>query len=194
MIATLMAWLGGKLAAPLAAALAVLFAAAFLWQSARIGGLPLLGGGLKSEVAALRGELAARDLAEAKAEAALLAARQRLAAKGEAAAAAQAAAQARTETQIQTVIEKVPVYVSEKTSAACVIPWGFVRLFDAAASGAGLADVRDRIAPGQPDDAASDVTLSALATLLAADFGIARQNAGQLERLETAVGPAGADE
>jgi hypothetical protein len=43
--------------------------------------------------------------------------------------------------------------------------------------------------PGQPDDAASDVKLSEIAALLAANFGIARQNAGQLEDLEKAVPP-----
>jgi len=108
-------------------------------------------------------------------------------AKGAAQAAAHAVQQARTQTQIQAVIEKVPVYVSEKASAACVVPWGFVRLFDAAASGADLDAVRAAIAPGQPDDAASDVTLSEAVALLATDLGIARDNADQLTRLEAAV-------
>ena len=44
-------------------------------------------------------------------------------------------------------------------------------------------------APGQPDDTASDVKLSAAVALLAADLGIARQNAVQLEHLEKAVTP-----
>jgi hypothetical protein len=83
----------------------------------------------------------------------------------------------------------VPAYVSEKASAACVVPWGLVRLFDAAASGADPDDVGAAIAPGQPDDAASDVTLPALAALLAADLGIARENAGQLSHLQAAVRP-----
>ncbi len=38
-----------------------------------------------------------------------------------------------------------------------------------------------------PDDAASDVKLSEIVALIAADFGIARQNAGQLEHLQKAV-------
>ena len=189
MFASLVSWLGGRLAVPVAGALAVLFAGAFLWQSARINGMPFVGGGLKAEIAALRQQIAVGDLAAARAQAAALLARQQLAAKGEAAAAAHAAAQIRTETQIQTVIEKVPVYVSAKASDACIVPIGFVRLFDAAASGAGLADVRDRIAPGVPDDAASDVTLPEIAALLAANFGIARQNASQLEHLENAASP-----
>ena len=191
MFATILAWLGGRLAGPVAAACALLLAAAVLWQTARIDGVPLLGGGLKAQVAGLQAQLAARDLSDARAQAALLAARQQLAAKAEAAAAVQAAAQIKTETQIQTVIREVPTYVTEKAAAACVVPWGFVRLFDAAASGAALADVRDRIAPGQPDDAASGLGLPEVAALLAGDFGAARQNAGQLEQLEKAVAAGG---
>ena len=82
----------------------------------------------------------------------------------------------------------MPVNVSTKSNSACVVPLGAVRLLDAAASGADLRDVAAAIAPGQPDDAASDVTLSETVALLAADLGIARQNAGQLEGLERASG------
>jgi hypothetical protein len=66
-----------------------------------------------------------------------------------------------------------------------------VRLLDAAASGADTGDVAAAIAPGQPDDAASDVKLSEIAALLAGNLGVARQNAGQLAGLERAAGPAG---
>jgi hypothetical protein len=178
-------WLGGRIGG----ICALLFALAFAWQTARIDGLPLLGGGLKAEIAALQGERAARDLKDARAQAALLQARQQMAARSEAEAGAHAAQQVRTETQIRTVIQKVPVYVSEKAAAACVVPWGLVRLLDAAASGADPADLRARIAPGQPDDAASDVGLPEIAALLAADLGIARENAQQLEHLEKALAP-----
>jgi hypothetical protein len=44
-------------------------------------------------------------------------------------------------------------------------------------------------APGQPDDAASDVKLSEAVALLAADLGIARRNADQLTHLQKAVQP-----
>ncbi|HEY4078920.1 MAG TPA: hypothetical protein VGM26_18470 [Rhizomicrobium sp.] len=70
-----------------------------------------------------------------------------------------------------------------------MLPWGAIRLLDAAASGAGLDDVAAAIAPGQPDDAASTVKLSDAVALLAADLGIARQNADQLTHLEKAVQP-----
>ncbi len=187
MFAAFLAGLGSRIAGPLAAACACLFAAAALWQTARIDGVPLLGGGFKAQVAALTAQSAARDLADAKAQAAALQLRAQQAARGEAAAQAHASAQARTQAQIQTVIEKVPVYVSQKAASACVVPWGLVRLFDAAASGADPDDVRARVAPGQPDDAASDVGLPEIAALLAGNFGVARQNAGQLEQLREAV-------
>jgi hypothetical protein len=185
MIAAVLSWLGGKLGG----FCALVFALGLAWQTARIDGVPLLGGGLKARVVALTGEIAARDLKDAQSEAALLRARQQGIAQGQVQARAHAAQQARTETQIQTVTEKVPVYVSAKSDAACILPWGFVRLLDAAASGADPDLVRAAIAPGQPDDAASGIALSEALTLLAADLGIARENAGQLEHLEKAVGP-----
>lgn len=183
MPASLFSWLGGKFGG----CCALLFALGLAWQTARIDGWPLFGGGLKAEVAALRGDRAARDLKDAKTQAALLQARAALTAQGRAQARAHAARQARTETQIRTVIEKVPIYVDAKSDAACILPWGFVRLLDAAASGADPDTVRAAIAPGRPDDAASDVTLSEAVALLAADLGIARDNADRLTRLQAAA-------
>lgn len=188
MLTTILSWLGGRIAAPVASACALLLAAALAWQTARIDGLPLIGGGLNVEVAGLQQRLAARDLAQAKAEAAALQARSYLA-DAQAAIARNAAARDQAiQAQIQTVIREVPKRVDAK-SDLCPVPWGLVRLLDAAASGADPGDVAARIAPGQPDDAASDVKLSEIAALLAGNFGAARQNAGQLEALEKAVGP-----
>jgi hypothetical protein len=181
----MVSWLGGRIGG----ICALLFALGLLWQTVRIEGLPLLGGGLKTEIAALKSGIAARDLTDAQAQVALSRARQQMTAKGDIEAGAHATEQIKTEAQIRTVIQKVPVYVSPKAAAACVVPWGLVRLFDAAASGADPAGLRDRIAPGQPDDAASDVGLPEIAALLAADLGIARENAQQLEHLEKALAP-----
>lgn len=191
MLATILSWLGGKLAGPVAAALAMVFAAGLAWQTLRIEGLPLVGGGFKAEVAALNGKLAADALAQAKAEAAALVARQAQIAAGEAASRDHAVTQAATESQIQTIIREVPTYVTPKAAAACVLPWGFVRLLDAAAGGADPAAASAAIAPGQLDDAASDVTLPEALALLAADLGVARQNADQLTALEKAVAAQG---
>ena len=187
MIAALWGWLTGNAAGPMPSALALLLAAGLIGQTVRIDGLPLVGGGFKAEIGGLQQQLAARDLADAKARADALAARQKWIAAGEAEARAHLAASAATGRQIETIVEKVPVYVGEKSNAACVVPWGAVRLLDAAASGAGLDAVSTAIAPGQPDDAASDVTLSEAVALLATDLGIARDNADQLIRLEAAV-------
>ena len=119
---------------PLATACAIVFAGLFLWQSGRIDGWPLIGGGLRAEIAGLTQQMTARQLDEARAQAAALAARQVLAAAGQAQAGDQARTQAATETQIRTIIQKVPVYVSAKSDSVCAVSWGAVRLLDAAAS------------------------------------------------------------
>jgi hypothetical protein len=79
---------------------------------------------------------------------------------------------------------EIPHVVSQEADAACPVPWGFVRLWDAFSTGADLDSVRTRVAPGQPDDAKSDVTLSEIATL----FGTAAErfhlNADKLNRLQ----------
>ncbi|HVV29129.1 MAG TPA: hypothetical protein VHC40_14295 [Rhizomicrobium sp.] len=183
----LLDWLAGKAAAPLAGLCALGLAAALLWQTARIDGWPFAGGGFKAQVAALQQQIAARDLAAARAQAAALQARQEASDAANVQARAHAAGDLAIQNQIQTVMQKVPVYVDDKSDAGCVLPWGAVRLLDAAAGGAGLDDVAARIAPGQPDGAPSDVKLSEAVALLARDLGIARQNAGQLEHLEKAV-------
>jgi len=181
----IVSWLGARMAPLAAAVLALLLA----WQSARINGWPFVGGGLKAQVSALRLQLAARDVEAAKTQAAMLAARQKLADAAQDAAADHARRDQAIQRQIQSVIREVPTHVSVQSDAGCVVPWGVVRLLDAAASGAGLDDVAAAIAPGQPDDAASDVKLSQAVALLAADLGIARQNAQQLTSLQQAVSP-----
>jgi len=178
------------LSARVPAALALLLAALLFWQSARIEGVPFLGGGFKARIAALERKRDAHALADARAEAARLQAAAAQAARGEAQARAHLAESRAADVQIQTVIREVPVYVSAKADAACSLSWGAVRLLDAAASGADPAYVRDRVAPGQPDDAPSDVALSEAVALLAANLGAARLNAGQLEHLRRALAPA----
>jgi len=59
----IVSWLGARLAPMIACVLAVLLA----WQSARIDGWPLVGGGLKAQMSGLRLQLAARDADAAKA-------------------------------------------------------------------------------------------------------------------------------
>jgi hypothetical protein len=76
---------------------------------------------------------------------------------------------ARIETVTKVLIRKVPVYVTAKADAACVVPRGFVRVFDAA--GRGEAEVPG--SSGGPDDAASGVPLSAVLSTVVANDGVA---------------------
>ena len=78
---------------------------------------------------------------------------------------------------------KVPFYVTKEADAACPVPWGFVRLWDAFTTGSELDTVRARIAPGQPDDARSDVTLSEIVALYGTAAERAHQNASQLNHV-----------
>ena len=177
-MSALLDWIAGRAALPLALAAALLLGGGLAWQSVRIDGLPLLGGGLKAQIASLQAAVAARDLTAARAQAAMLAAAQARAAAGQTQAMLAAREAQVIQTQTETLIRKVPVHVPVQSDRGCIVPWGAVRLLDAAASGASLDDAAARIAPGQPDDAASDVALSEAVALLAQDFGIARANGG----------------
>src|SRR5579872_2455412 len=78
------------------------------------------------------------------------------------AAAEQQQAKIRERTQILT--REVTKYVPVEVDRGVGVPWGFVRVLDAAASGA--ADpAAIPVGAGQSDTAASDVTLSEIATL-----------------------------
>jgi hypothetical protein len=171
------------------AALVLLLAALLVWQSVRIEGLPLLGGGLKAQIVQLEKMRDAHALADAQDATARLMAQRARDDHARRHAQDHLAMERATQTQIQTVIREVPVYVSAASDAKCVLPWGAVRLLDAAASGADPTQLRDHVAPGQPDDAASDVELSEMVALLAANLGTARRNADQLMHLQRALTP-----
>lgn len=80
--------------------------------------------------------------------------------------------QVQIQTVTRTLIEKVPTYVTAKADAGCVVPVGFVRLHDAAASGspASLSS-----ASGGPVEAPSGVALSAVTGTIAWNYGEALQ-------------------
>lgn len=90
--------------------------------------------------------------------------------------------QARLAQKTITLIRKVPTYVTAKADAVGCIPWGVVRVLDAAIAGVEPATLPTPA--GQPDDACSDVTASEAASVLAEDIGAANQNAEQLNALE----------
>lgn len=70
-------------------------------------------------------------------------------------------AQAQIRTVYKTLIQEVPVHVDQKAVADCVVPVGFVRLFNAGANGLDVSAVPDPA--GRPDDAPSGVGLDTVA-------------------------------
>jgi hypothetical protein len=98
---------------------------------------------------------------------------------------AEAQAQQKIEYRTRTLIREVPKYVTREADAAAVIPWGFVRVFDAAASGSDPAAIA--YGPAQSDDAASDVKLSEIAAMFAENAGACHANAEQLTQLQAVV-------
>lgn len=79
-------------------------------------------------------------------------------------------AKAQIEYRTKLLVKEVPVYVTPAADDRCVIPTGFVRLHDAAASGgaAGLPG-----AASGPLDAPSGVELSAVGSTLVVNYGAA---------------------
>jgi hypothetical protein len=78
-------------------------------------------------------------------------------------------AQDHVRTVTRTLIQKVPDYVSPTADAGFPLPWGFVRLHDAAVAGVDLSAAT--AGPGGPDDAPSDVAASSAAAVIVANYG-----------------------
>lgn len=76
----------------------------------------------------------------------------------------------RIQTRTVTLIKEVPTYVTPAADDRCIVPVGFVRLHDAAASASELP-----AASGGPLDAPSGVDLSAVASVVAENYGTAFQ-------------------
>jgi hypothetical protein len=90
--------------------------------------------------------------------------------------------QDRVRTVTRTLIEKVPTYVSATTDAHYPLPWGFVRLHDAAAVGDDLSATA--AGPSGPDDAPSDVRTSEAAAIVAANYGACHADQSRLAELQ----------
>lgn len=71
-------------------------------------------------------------------------------------------------TEYRTIIERIPVYVTQEADRAVDVPVGFVRLHDAAAQGSAAA-LPD--SPREPADAPSGVALSTVAGTVASNYG-----------------------
>jgi hypothetical protein len=79
-----------------------------------------------------------------------------------------------------TQIVEVPRYVTPKSAARCVVPRGFVRLHDSAASGLPAVS----LAAGQSDDDATGLGLTAVAGAVTANYGVCRAIRRQLIDLQ----------
>ena len=84
------------------------------------------------------------------------------------------------QTITQTIIKEVPKYVTVKANAHCVIPYGAVRVLDAAARGVPLVPSP----AGQSNDVSSGASLDTVVGDVAADLGTARQIRQQLIDLQ----------
>ncbi len=78
-----------------------------------------------------------------------------------------------------TIIKEIPRYVTAQADAACTVPVGFVRLHDAAATGA-LFDPH----PGGIDASPSGLALSAVASTVTGNYTTSHANAEQLSELQ----------
>ncbi|VVE71610.1 hypothetical protein PAN31117_04112 [Pandoraea anapnoica] len=76
-----------------------------------------------------------------------------------------------------TIIQKVPVYVTAQADAACTVPVGFVRLHDTAAANTALDD------PSDSDARPSGVALSAVATTVADNYTAYHELAARFDAL-----------
>jgi hypothetical protein len=120
--------------------------------------------------------------AEVRAEHTAVKTVQRQAAASQAIAVADQRAQDHVRTVTKTLIQKVPVYVTATTDARFPLPWGFVRLHDAAASGDDLSAAA--ASPGRPDDVASDVAASEAAGVIVENYGACRADQTRLAALQ----------
>lgn len=85
-------------------------------------------------------------------------------------------------TRTITQIKEVPIYVTPKADAACVVNAGFVQLHDSAAREPSAAAIPD--AAGQSPDGPSGVALSEVAATVVANYGTYYQTRAQLIALQ----------
>ena len=124
------------------------------------------------------------DAAQARSQAIQIAAASQKAQDGVALAATVKEAQAQTQiiTKTITVTKEIPRYVTVHEDAITCLPVGLARILRAAADGSDPSALV--LAPGQSDDACSDVTSTEVAGWFSAYAGAARANAEQLNALE----------
>ncbi len=101
----------------------------------------------------------------------------------------EATAQQTLETKAVTAVNEVPIYVPQKlvlaAGAQSCIPYGFVRVLDAAALGRSAADLP--LPSSQPADSCAPIDADALAKNIVANYYAAQENAEQLNALISVV-------
>lgn len=97
----------------------------------------------------------------------------------------EAQAQAKIVTKTITLTKEIPVYVTPHQDAVVCVPVGLARFMRAAASGADPAAVE--LAPGQSNDACSDLTATEVAGWVSDFAGAAQGNTEQLTALQAWV-------
>lgn len=88
----------------------------------------------------------------------------------------------RIEGATRTIVKEVPRYVTVEADRACPVPVGFVRVHDAAATGADGVPADPTAA--DPDATAEGVALSDVAATVVDNYGACRANAEQLIALQ----------
>ncbi len=84
--------------------------------------------------------------------------------------------------QTVTLTKEIPIYVKDTSSCVTI---GLVRVFDAAAQGVDPATLD--LDPGELNDTCAPITATTLASSVAVNYGLARQNAAQLGALQQYV-------
>lgn len=93
----------------------------------------------------------------------------------------EASAQTRIVTRTQTIVKEVPANVTPVQDARTCVSYGLVRLHDAAALGVDPGTLP--LPAGKSPDDCTSLKASDLATGIVGNYGVARQNAEQLDAL-----------
>lgn len=82
-----------------------------------------------------------------------------------------------------TLIQQVPTYVSEQDNAACVLPYGVIRLHNAAANQVSITNTERTYA------SPSGIALSTFASAVTSNYSRCHENSEQLIALQKLVAP-----
>jgi hypothetical protein len=101
---------------------------------------------------------------------------------------AEAAKQKQIVTRTVTLTKEVPVYVTAQQDASTCVSYGLIRVLVAAARGVDPATLA--LPAGELNESCTGLPISAVAATLGEVYGVAEQNAEQLNALEDAISKA----